>query len=106
MSLEHLIVLTLSTWRLSSLLVQEAGPWNIFLKIRTVFSIVHDDNDVAISWPSGFFQDILTCVWCASVWVAIFTVVLWSWVPELTLLVMLPFALSAGAIVINDFTRG
>jgi hypothetical protein len=48
------IKLALATWRLSSLLVQESGPFNVFAALR----------------EKTTFGGMLDCVWCTSIWVA------------------------------------
>lgn len=47
------IILSLATWRITSLLTEEDGPADIFIKLRAVLK------------PIG----VLECFWCASVWV-------------------------------------
>ncbi len=47
------ILLSLATWRITSLLTEEDGPGDIFIKLRAVLK------------PIG----VLECFWCASVWV-------------------------------------
>ena len=58
----------LAVWRLSSLLVREDGPLDVFLKIRSKAGVQFDEysNPKVTSVWSG----ILSCVWCCSVWVA------------------------------------
>lgn len=48
------IKLALATWRLSSLLVQESGPFDVFGKLRGKTTV----------------GGMLDCVWCTSIWVA------------------------------------
>ncbi len=61
MSLEiafRFLLAALATWRLSFMLVREAGPGNVWVSMRT--------------WAgSGFLGRLLKCVKCVSVWVAI-----------------------------------
>lgn len=74
-----LLLLILATWRLTSLLVQEAGPFRVFQWMREHI-------------PHG---GLLECVWCCSVWCAallyiVFLYVQWPvWI----------LAVSAGAIL-------
>lgn len=73
----------MATWRISSLLVNEEGPLEIFVKLRL--------------FAAGY-TDLFTCIWCFSVWLgAAFTLLYW-YLPEAAFWVALPFALSTGAI--------
>lgn len=70
-----LIILIAATWRISSLLAQEAGPFGILTKIR-----------------------FLDCVWCWSFWWGLAFALLYKYLPDVTFWIALPLALSAGAI--------
>ena len=76
--------LALATWRVTSLLVQEPGPYRVFARLREQ----HRDNEVGTA---------LQCIWCTSVWVAIAIVILDRYCP--TIVDML--AISTGAILID-----
>lgn len=78
-----LLILILATWRLSSLLVNEEGPFGMFLKLRLLIAPV---------------TDLLTCIWCFSIWLGLTFTLLYWYSPAVTFWIALPFALSAGAI--------
>jgi hypothetical protein len=93
-------VLILATWRLSSLLAQEAGPGDMFVWVRRMLGVWYDDagdpQDV------GILSDGITCVWCNSVWIGgVLAAVYWL-APDVAFWLALPFALSAGAIVVHE----
>ena len=109
----RLIVAALATWRLSSLLVNEDGPWLIFWRLRfwlgvgekVVLSISkrdpsRADGELSVSreGPKTLLSGLLECLWCTSVWVALVMFAL-----ALTPLwwLLCPFALSAGAILLD-----
>jgi hypothetical protein len=94
------IVYCMATWRISSLLVNEAGPFDVFVKIREAFGIKHNEK-IPYEYPETFFAQLLSCVWCVSIWVAAFIVLLWLVIPGVVLILSLPLALSAGAILID-----
>jgi len=98
--LPELIVLALATWRVSSLLVNEPGPFRIFIRLREWTGITHDEDDEVEMIPDGFFSDLLSCVWCTSVWVGIFWTLMYLLDQRLVYLA-LPFALSAAAIILH-----
>jgi hypothetical protein len=78
----RLLRLTLATWRITSLLVQERGPYALLLRLREH----HAGTEVGKA---------LECVWCTSVYAAVFILILDQFLPELVDV----FALSAGAIL-------
>ena len=104
MTLVELIVFGLATWRVSSLLVDEVGPFRIFLKLRQLVGIQHDVDDFVSIVPDTFLASLLSCVWCTSVWVGLFWVIMF-YVCKITNIVLfaqliaMPFALSAVAII-------
>lgn len=93
------VVFGLATWRLSSLLVDERGPWDLFLRFRKLVGIEHDDDGKATIIPDGFFPGVLSCVWCASMWVGMFWTCVSLW--DHGYFVAIPFALSAISIFFN-----
>lgn len=62
------IVAGLATWRLSYMLVREAGPFNVFGKLREATGIEYDDNGELSVWNPA---NPLACMYCTSVWVAL-----------------------------------
>lgn len=96
------LILALATWRLSSLIVNEAGPWDLLAKARALIGIYYDDHSMLQG--KNMIARAMICVWCSSVWVGIFVTVLYLIVPITTIL-LLPFALSAVAIIIEEFVN-
>ena len=121
MSLTYLVVLALATWRLSSLLVLEDGPFGIFRRLRRFvgageFSPAGLDAErltqqeveavmMSAGRPESFLAGLLSCVWCTSVWVGAFWVVMTLAAPTVTFYVALVFALSAAAIFLQESTH-
>jgi Protein of unknown function (DUF1360) len=54
----QLLVSVLATWRVSHLLSNEDGPWDIVIRIRKQLG-------------QGFFGTLLDCFYCLSIWIAI-----------------------------------
>jgi len=84
-----LVVLALATWRVSSLLVNEDGPWDMLVNFR--------------DWTLDH-TTLFTCLWCSSVWVALalFGVMyIFPWV----FFFYIPLALSALAIIIDRYSQ-
>ena len=96
MNIDYLIVGVLATYRMTSLLQREAGPFDMFVWIRERFGVVHDHLGFPHGYPDTLWGKLFECYWCLSVWVGIVCSVmlltgLW-WM-------LLPFALSGGAIL-------
>ena len=81
----------------------EAGPWNLLIKFRHFLGVRFDDH----SEPYGknVIAELFTCVWCISVWVGLVWVLAFYYDPRCVILA-LPFALSAGAIMIEEVVNG
>lgn len=94
----QLLILILATWRASSLLVYEDGPYLVLERLRGRLGVVYDER----SQRSGTNElaRALTCLWCVSVWVGALwaaAFVLWQG----TIWLALPFALSGGAVLVE-----
>jgi len=105
MELMELVVYGLAVWRLAALLVHERGPFDVFLKIRKLADIVHDENGNAVIVPNTFLGGVLSCVWCASVWIAFFMTIFWNINHDLSLKFSVLFAFSAVAILIEEHLK-
>ena len=103
MTLVELIVFGLATWRISSMLVDEPGPFRMFIKLRGMFGITHDMDDNVLIVPDGFMPGVLSCVWCTSVWVGFFWTIMYL-LCNYSLYLAFPFALSAIAIIAQSLT--
>ncbi|MHA2079086.1 MAG: DUF1360 domain-containing protein [Candidatus Thorarchaeota archaeon] len=93
----------MATWRLASLLVNERGPFDIFMRIRELTGIEHDVEDDFFPWsiPDTFFGNLFGCVWCMSVWVALFLYAVWYFSPMFAIMISTPLALSSLAILLD-----
>lgn len=99
MHITDFIILSLASWRISSLLVNEDGPYQLFSRLRHLAGVYHDEwNEAKSNYEIG---KLFTCLWCFSFYVGIVLMIIYIFYPEQTILGCLPFALSAGAILIN-----
>lgn len=92
------VVLALATWRLTSLLVWEDGPFEVFAKLRHRLGVRYSESNTA--YGMNWFAKGVICPACASVWFGM----LWGIAYILyqpTWLVALPFALSTVAIMVE-----
>lgn len=84
--LERLIVAALATWRISSLMLYETGPFDAFTRVRSFAS------------RTLFTAELFSCVYCISIWIGALCAVLAlldAW------LLLIPFALSAVAVMVD-----
>lgn len=98
-------LLCLATWRLSSLLVNESGPFDMFLRVRKLAGIEHDDEKKPTIIHDRFFAGLLSCVWCTSIWVGAAMTAAWYAIPVITFYGCLALGLSAGAILVQELLR-
>jgi hypothetical protein len=94
-----LIVMGFATWRISSLCVHEAGPWDILARFRYFIGVRYDEWSNPVG--TNVFAQALMCVYCTSVWVAGFVALVYYLLPWLRLLI-LALAVSALAIIIEE----
>lgn len=71
-SLFEFALLVLAAWRITSLISQEDGPWDMFAKFRNVVGVRYDEYSQPTKFEGRFawFAKGIICMWCASVWVA------------------------------------
>ncbi len=104
-SLEFVIV-ALTVWRISALISYEDGPFNVFRWIRERIGIEHYDDGTKIEKEYKGLASLFYCVWCISLWIGLFAAAMYWQRPILTVMFSLPFALSAGAIVVERINHG
>jgi hypothetical protein len=56
-----------AVWRLTSLLVREGGPGDIFARLRDVVGVTYDEYSICRG--RGVLAA-FCCIWCMSIWVA------------------------------------
>lgn len=93
------IIGCLALWRISSLLVEERGPYNIFRQIREKFGIVEDSDGQKLGYnEDNVIGMALTCTWCTSLWMAPAILLIEYVAPAVNDVL----AMSAGAILVNE----
>ena len=60
------VLASLAVWRITSLLVDEEGPFDIFEKLRWAVGLNKRERV-----EDNFIQKALSCFWCSSLYVAI-----------------------------------
>jgi len=104
-SVVSMLVLVLACWRLTSLMVQEEGPFGMFAKFRHLIGVRRIEG-ATTPYGTNVVAEGLSCVWCCSVWVGAALTIAYVIDPALTVMASLPFALSAGAIIVERMLNG
>jgi len=106
MDFTYLLIFGLATWRVANMLVHERGPFQMFFRLRVRVGIGMDNDGEPVMIPDRFFAELLSCVFCSSIWIAAGWVLFWIFLPVFSLKIATVFALSALAIVINRYVKG
>lgn len=94
--LEFLIT-ALAVFRVSALLTSEAGPYEVFKRLRQRVAVLEGWE---LEYQPNLFAGILSCIWCCSVWVGGFFSVF-----PVPMVVKRGLALSTAALVVNATLR-
>jgi hypothetical protein len=95
------LILAFATFRISSLIADEAGPFGLFDRARCLVGVERDPQS-GKSYGTNDFAVGVVCIWCNSVWVAIPLVILYMFFKQWTLLLCLPLAISTAALLISE----
>lgn len=100
------VLIALATWRLSSMIVREDGPLLLFFRLREAVGITHDEDRHILTVPDRFWSNLLSCVWCSSIWIAADWMVLWTLLPSVAVPLAAIFAASAIAVAFDRRVMG
>jgi hypothetical protein len=102
----HLVLLVAATWRLSNLLANEDGPFHMFktLRSRIARAEVRSRRKNGLLSRLHLYEGV-NCEYCNSIWHGtLLTIIYRLFNPiDLTTAILLPLALSTGAIIIKHF---
>jgi hypothetical protein len=103
----EIAVLILATCRMASLLANEEGPGYLFEKVRYLVGVRYADENDKASDRYGLNQlaRLILCPWCSSVWIGMVWALLFALSQFVTFYLALPFALSAGAILLHEWNE-
>lgn len=98
-SLVHVLVLGLAAMRLSMLLANEDGPWDMIARLRHMAGVRYDEA----SQPYGttMVANGILCVYCSSVWIGLFFTLAWLIWPDGAIVMAMPWAISGMAIALS-----
>lgn len=102
------LIICLAVWNLTSLLVQEEGPFKMFTRIRFWAGVdIGPDNKLYKRYGINTVQDTIAgafmCVWCMSRWVAILFILGYLLLPTATMVVSAILAASTVAIMVDNW---
>lgn len=97
------IVAALATWRISHMLLYENGPFRLLRRLRVMLGVTYYDDDGSDVSSSRY--EITICIWCLSVWVGAAVGSLWLLAPVWAFWIVLPYALSAVAVMISQVVK-
>jgi hypothetical protein len=102
--LEIGLIALLATYRITFMLNSESGPGDIFTRLRTRLGVTYDEYSRPVT--SNWIAEGVLCYFCLSVWMAFVVtglLVLAAMMGhiEAGALVLLPFALSGGAVYLK-----
>lgn len=95
-----LLSLLLANWRVSSFIAREEGPWNFMVKLRHMVGVRY--NEQSEPYGQNELATMLLCMWCNSFWIGLLSLALYIISEPLAFYVSLPFALSAGVILLEE----
>jgi len=93
------IILALATWRVSSLLASERGPWGVLERLRAWAGVRYRDGQVGADPEFGKW---LICAWCSSITLGVAAAILYWLLDDIAIWLALPFALSAIACILSE----
>ena len=106
MTTELLLIATLATYRLTSMLNNEAGPADIFGRFRSLIGVKLDEYSVP--YGTNWVAEGVLCFYCLSVWIGfgITTAILITAIlgnVNVALWVLFPFAISGAAVFLKKY---
>jgi hypothetical protein len=108
----EILMLSVAVWRISHLVTSEVGPARILERFRTwagvVVEVLDDGHEEVIVSP-GTLAELVTCQWCASVWVGMAAAMVYAISPRSAVLLAMPFFLSGLSLLygglVEKFTK-
>ena len=100
------VVLSLAVFRLSMLLIYDNGPFDVFQRLRIRVGILYYDNGDMDEKEYKGWAGLLSCVWCASIWLGLLLALSYWAFPTYTLFFSMPLALSSMAGMYERIVNG
>lgn len=85
--LEQAILIGFAAWRLAAMLSYERGPFKLFVRFRELLGFEHDDQGKPTAWPEWEGAELVACMWCLGVWMAVAMYGVWQLSPAAVMVV-------------------
>ena len=85
-----------ASWRLASLIMEEKGPFDLFIKVRAFLGVPEDIDDRN---EGNFWTHLLGCTYCTSMWTGTFTFLLA--ISGIGMVALMPLAISTRTILLD-----
>lgn len=96
------IVYGLAVYRLSNMLANESGPFDVFDKLRYILGVRY--NDLSEPYWTNTVSHGVICVWCNSIWIGLLVTLAHIFLKQdIVYYTCLPFALSSVAMIVNAY---
>lgn len=99
------LVAAFAVWRLTYLIHDEDGPWNIARNFRAIFIEYKNDGKWATEKPKNMIGEMISCFYCLSVWTSIPVMLYLSWLTDWRYAPLYWLGLSGAAILIEIARR-
>ncbi len=98
----NFLIAALAVWRLTSLLVNEDGPFGVLEKLRHFIGVRWDERSEL--YGANIVARAFICPWCLSIWTGALGAIIIA--PSLVWYPIYVLALSAVAIIIEETVNG
>lgn len=98
------LILALATFRISSLIADEEGPFGLLEWLRSLVGGKRDEGGK--TYGTNAFSKGVTCLWCNSPWIGGALTLAYLGANEMTLWACFPFALSAVVMGLDRWVNG
>lgn len=92
-----LLIFGLASWRVGFFIANEDGPFSFMDTLRYALGVRFDEYNNRIG--KNTFADGLICVYCNTLWISLFWIILYSISASIAVLLALPFAVGAIALI-------
>lgn len=96
------VIYGLAVYRLSNILANESGPFDVFDKLRCFLGVKY--NELSVPYGTNAVSKGMICVWCNSVWIGLLITLAHIFLKQdIVYYACLPFALSSVAMIVNTY---
>lgn len=102
--MKNLLLLALATWRLTNLLTDEQGPFDMFVHMRHKLGVRKNAQNE--NYGITELGKLFSCIWCLSPWIGLLFSVVYYLRRGVAIAITLPLSLSALALLYQKILRG